>query len=438
MDWAVQARYTLKLNGGLHMPKQLHKSFQDVQVRDLLRRYCKNEIGLRHLKTILKLGRSRIFTLLKRYRADPEVFSIEYRRKNAPHRIQPEIEKNILFELSLEKKMISNPQIKLSCYNYTYIRDRLRDHYGQDVSVPTIIKKAKAGGFYLPKRTKKAHTREVLTNYIGELIQHDSSHHLWAPLAGVKWYLITSLDDHSRYLLYADLVERETSWTHILALESLVLGWGIPFSFYTDSHSIFRFVQGRDSLWRTHHLFTDDTNPQWKQVVQDLGIEVRHALSPQAKGKIERPYGWLQDRLVRTCAREDVRTLDQGRQVLQAELDRYNNRQVHSTTGEIPAVRFHRAKKEKRSLFRDFFIPPPFRSTKDIFCLRLERTVDAYRKVTVRDLVFKLRGVNTHQRVQLRVVFRQEQKIAEIRFWHKEKYLGTQRAKLSDFDEVRF
>ncbi|MCK7501302.1 MAG: hypothetical protein MZW92_72675 [Comamonadaceae bacterium] len=155
MDWAIQAGYTLKLNGGLLMPKQLHKSFQDVQVRELLRRYCKNEIRLRHLKTILKLGRSRIFALLKRYRANPEVFSIEYRRKNAPHRIQPEIEKNILLELSLEKKMIANPQIKLSGYNYTYIRDRLRDHYGQDVSVPTIIKKAKAGNYYLPKGLKK-------------------------------------------------------------------------------------------------------------------------------------------------------------------------------------------------------------------------------------------------------------------------------------------
>ena len=355
------------------MPKQLHKSFRDSQIRDLLRRYVRNEIKIAHLKTILKIGRSRIFVLLKRYKEDPEGFSIEYRRRNAPHRIASEIEKNIISELRTEKTLIQNPQIKLRCYNYTYIRDRLRDHYGQNVSVPTIIKKAKEGGFYLRKPARRAHTREVLTNYIGELVQHDSSHHLWAPLSGTKWHLITSLDDHSRYLMYADLVERETSWDHICALESLVLRWGIPFSFYTDSHSIFRFVQGRDSIWRTHHLLTDEVDPQWKQVVRELGIEPRHALSPQAKGKIERPYGWLQDRLVRTCSREDVRTIDQGREVLQAEKDRYNNRQVHSTTGEIPAIRFHRAQKEKRSLFREFMIPPPFLSTKDIFCLRMER-----------------------------------------------------------------
>lgn len=420
------------------MSKQLHKSFRDAQVRDLFDRYGRGEIRLKHLLTMLKLGRSRIFALLKRYRTDPEAFSVEYRRRTAPHRLAPAVEKNILHELRIEKRLIDDPQVKLWGYNYTYIRDRLRDHYGQRVSVPTIIKKAKSGGFYLPRPAKKAHTREVLSNYIGELVQHDSSHHLWAPLAGVKWHLITSLDDHSRYILYADLVERETSWDHIRALEGLVLRWGIPFSLYTDSHSIFRFVQGRDSLWRTHHLFTDDVEPQWKQVVSDLGTELRYALSPQAKGKIERPYGWLQDRLVRTCAREDVRTIDAGRKVLHAELDRYNNRQVHSTTGEIPAIRFHRAQTEKRSLFREFAVPPPFLSTKDIFCLRLERTVDAYRKVMIRELAFKLSGVEPRDRVHLRIVLRREQGIAEIRFWHEAKYLGSQKARLEDLEGVRF
>lgn len=77
------------------------------------------------------------------------------------------------------------------------------------------------------------------TNYIGELVQHDSSHHHWSPYAASKWYLITSLDDYSRKLLYAELVEKETSWDHISALESVVLDWGAPNAYYTDCHSIF-------------------------------------------------------------------------------------------------------------------------------------------------------------------------------------------------------
>ena len=52
----------------------------------------------------------------------------------------------------------------------------------------------------------------------------------------------------------------------------------------------------------------------------------------KAKGKIERPYGWLQDRLVRTCVREDVREIKDAQMVLNQEACRYNYRQVHSTT----------------------------------------------------------------------------------------------------------
>ena len=80
-------------------------------------------------------------------------------------------------------------------------------------------------------------------------------------------------------------------------------------------------------------------------------MDVSYALSPQAKGKIERPYRWLQDRIVRTCALENLSAIEEVRSVLKEELDRYNNYQVHSTTGEIPSIRFEKARKEGNSLY---------------------------------------------------------------------------------------
>ena len=159
------------------------------------------------------------------------------------------IEQNILKELSIEKKTIQNKEIPLKSYNYSYIKDRLRTTYHQKVSLPTIIDRAKKHGSISRNPKRPAHDREVLTHYVGELIQHDASYHLWAPAAQEKWYLITSLDDYSRFILYAALVNNETSWTHILALQTVILRYGLPYSYYVDSHSIFRFVQGRDSLW---------------------------------------------------------------------------------------------------------------------------------------------------------------------------------------------
>ncbi len=420
------------------MAKQLHKSFRDRQVKALLQSYINKEVELRYVLDILKIGRSRFFCLLKEYRSDPSQFSISYKRKTVTRKICPEIEKNILRQLRWEKRLIENPDIPIRSYNYSYIRDLLWQKYQQKVSVPTIIKRAKEHDFFLRRRKRKAHDREVLTNYIGELIQHDSSHHKWSPYASAKWYLITSLDDYSRKLLYAELVERETSWAHIFALESVVLCYGAPYAYYTDCHSIFRFVQGRDSIWRKHYLQTDDVDPQWKQVLLECHIEPRYALSPQAKGKVERPYGWLQDRLIRTCARENIKTIDEAREALRSEVNRYNNHQVHSTTGEIPSLRFQRAQEEKKSLFREFVVPPPFKSTKDIFCLKTERVVNPYRKISFNNLEFKLSGVSIRDTIQLRIAPNQETGMAEIRFWCENELIAIQNVRLEDIKLVHF
>ncbi len=262
---------------------QLHKRFTSDQVKELLERYLKNEVERKYIQEILGICRRRFFMLLKQYKENPPHFTIQYQRTAPPRSICPEIEQTILKELAIEKEIIRNKEIPLTSYNYSYIRDRLRKTYRQKVSLNTIINRAKKHGFYLKKPQRSIHDREVLTRYAGELIQHDSSHHLWAPAAQEKWYLITSLDDYSRFLLYAVLVRKETSWTHILALQTIILRYGLPYAYYVDSHSIFRFVRGRDSLWYKHHLLTDETTPQWKQVLQDCNVKVTHSLSPQAR-----------------------------------------------------------------------------------------------------------------------------------------------------------
>jgi len=240
--------------------------------------------------------------------------------------------------------------------------------------------------------------------------------------------LITSLDDFSRLILYAVLLRRESVWAHIHALEQLILRHGLPYSIYVDCHSIFRFVRGRDELHYKHHLMTDDIDPQWKQIVKELGIKPIYALSPQAKGKIERPYRWLQDHLVRTCIREDVSRIREANRILGLEVHEYNYKRIHSTTGEIPFTRFQRAMKEKQSLFREFKLIVPFQSTKDIFCLRFERTADAYRKISFNNVEFKPNGVSPYDRVMLKI-YPLNHTLSEIRFWNNNKLVDIQRTK---------
>ena len=417
---------------------QIHKEFTDSQVKELIERYLKREIKIHYVLEILGIKRSRFFVLLKQYKECPNKFSIQYLRNTKTRTIPQAVEDNIIKELRIEKDMIENIEIPLRYYNYSYIRNLLEERYNQKVSLSTIIDRAKKNDFYLKRNPRKAsHDREVLTNYIGEIIQHDSSYHLWSPPAKEKWYLITSLDDFSRFILYATFLRKETSWAHILALQTVILKHGSPFLYYVDSHSIFRFVQGRDSVWRKHYTLTDEADPQWKQVMGDCNIKVTYALSPQAKGKIERPYRWLQDRVIRTCVRDNVTDIKQAQGVLNYEVHRYNYKQLHSTTQEVPYFRFQRAFKEKRSLFREFRVRPPFQSVKDIFCLRVNRTIDPYRKISINNLQLKVNNATPRKIVTLRI-YPLSNDISEVRFWCDDNLIDIQRVKNTDLRVVHF
>ena len=154
--------------------------------------------------------------------------------------------------------------------------------------------------------------------------------------------------------------------------------------------------------------------------------------------KNSRSNGWLQDNIVRTCVRENVREIEGGRDVLRCEVDRYNYRQLHSTTGEIPWIRFNRALNEKKSLLREFSIRPPYQSPKDIFCLRDHRVVDKYAEISFKSIWFNLPTSAINRKVGLRISPDLETGVAEVRFWYGGKLLNTQRVKNNDLNLFHF
>jgi hypothetical protein len=409
----------------------------EEQVRAIFDNYVSGEITAQNARENLILKRSQFFDLVKAYRNQPDSFTITPAKKDNSHlKISKDTEKLIIKELKQEKQLIDNKNIPVRYYNYSAIRDELFKTYQVKVSVPTIIARAKDHGFYLPKKEKKVHDHEVITNFAGELIQHDSSLHQWSPFSSDKWYLITSLDDYSRGLLFADLFEHESSWVHITSIESVVSTYGCPLKYYPDQHSIFRYVRERDKFtpWYTAHKFTDEVDPQFKQVLKDCGTEVTYALSPQAKGKIERPYRWLQDRMVRACAKNHITEIADARKILKELVHDYNYRWVHSTTKEIPMVRLEGASGSGKSLFRPLTIKPPFVSAKDIFCLRSQRVVNGYRKIIFKQAEFSVPKSLPRDTVDLRIVPNIKKGLAEVRIWNKNELVSIQLAKHEDLE----
>jgi hypothetical protein len=403
---------------------QLHKRFTAEQVKVMLKGYSQGSLSRADVQEVLGIGKTRFFALLKTYQQAPDTFSLDYHRQTSGH-LSMETEDAISQALLQEKELVDNPELPIHSYNYSAMRDRLKKT-GYQVSATTITKRAKAQGCYLPARKHKAHTREVITSAPGALIQHDASTHQWSPYANEKWVLITSIDDYSRKLLFADFFEQESTWAHISAAQNLFQAYGTPLRYYVDNLRVFRFVQNRDSFWRKHKLLTDEVDPQWRQVMRTMGVDVTYALSPQAKGKVERPYRWLQDRIVRTCALEKLTCIEEGRQVLRDELVRYNDHQVHSTTGEIPTIRFAKAQEIGTSLFRPFALPKPYTSLKDVFCLHDTRTVNGYQRISLFNQEIRLPNVPLREDVNLHLVPDFVRNHLEVRIWWQNRLVSTQ------------
>lgn len=418
--------------------QQIHKRLVKEQVVAILENYLAKEISVKEAMESLELKKTQFFCLAAKYKNGVKDFDIEYKRREA-HKISNKAEQAILIELKAEKKLIDNRDLPISHYNYSAIKDDL-EKKKIIVSLPTIISRAKTNDFYQRIIFKKIHDREVLTNLVGELAQHDSSHHLWSPLMDQKLYLITTIDDFSRLILYAEFVEQENVWAHILALKSVFLQYGCPLRYYSDQHAIFRYVKDRDKNrpWNNYTKFTDEVDPQWKQVLNECKVSAVYALSPQAKGKIERPYRWLQERIVRTAVKQNIKTIAGLKRILKDLVNTYNTKWVHSTTKEIPIIRFENAIRQNKSLFKTFKPESTQQTIDDIFCLRMRRVVDSYRKISIDGFELRVPNGAPRQTVDLKIAPDLEKGLIKIRFWQENIFLGEVLEKLENLPKVRF
>ena len=97
-----------------YIVKQLHKKFNDGQVKDLLTRYLKKKVEREEIQKVLDIKKTRFFALVKRLKDDPENFSILYSRRVPTRKISKDIERNIVKELKIEKDLIKNKDIPIN------------------------------------------------------------------------------------------------------------------------------------------------------------------------------------------------------------------------------------------------------------------------------------------------------------------------------------
>jgi len=238
----------------------------------------------------------------------------------------------------------------------TLASEKLLESKGIKISKEKLRQIMLARGLWQRRRRRKEiHQWRERKAYFGEMVQMDGSHHDWLEGRGPKMILMGYVDDATGDI-FGRFYDYEGVYSAMDSLERYIRLYGLPVSLYLDKHSTYKTTRqpSTDELLRGESAET-----QFERAGRELGIEIIHAHSPQAKGRIERVFGTLQDRLVKEMRLAGVTTLEEANNYLERFLPLYNKR-------------FARAPLREGNLHRSL---PRGIKLQSIFCIKGARTI---------------------------------------------------------------
>ena len=228
------------------------------------------------------------------------------------------------------------------------------------------------------RRRKKVHQWRERKHYYGEMIQMDGSHHDWLEGRGADMVFMGYVDDATGRA-YGRFYDYEGVYPAMNSFERYIRRYGLPVSLYLDKHSTYKTSRepSMDELLRGEGAKT-----QFERACRELQIEVIHAHSPQAKGRIERTFGTLQDRLIKEMRLASISTEEEANEFLERYLPIYNKR-----FGKEP--------------FREADLHRPLSKgirLRDIFCIKGRRTITKAYTVKWKGRLFLIENPTIAQR----------------------------------------
>ena len=242
-------------------------------------------------------------------------------------------------------------------FNDHHLHEKLIEQEGLSLSRETLRRLLRTSGIGSPrKRRSPAHRqRRRRAGREGELVQLDGSPHNWLEGRGPDLTALGMQDDATGKILAAQFFSSETAEGYFRLLESLLRRFGVPLAFYGDRSGIFL---RHDDHWTIEEELAGKRQPtQFGRALDQLGITFLAAQSPQAKGRIERLWGVLQDRLCSELRLAGAHDLASANRVLHRFVSDYNRR-------------FARGSREATEIWR----PAP-ENLERICCFQHERVV---------------------------------------------------------------
>lgn len=202
----------------------------------------------------------------------------------------------------------------------TLAHEKLVEVHGLSLSVESVRQLMIKAGLWKGKRRKTVHIHQMRPrrSCYGELVQIDGSAHAWFETRGPKCCLHVFIDDATSQLMALQFAPQECTQGYFDALQYYLAHHGRPQTLYSDRHGIFR-VNIAEA-----HKSTGET--QFSRALRELGIELICANSPQAKGRVEKANGTLQDRLVKELRLRGISDITAANAFMPEYIEMYNAR----------------------------------------------------------------------------------------------------------------
>jgi len=221
---------------------------------------------------------------------------------------------NRKFAVSFQRKVLARVGQRYADFGPTLAAEHLAQE-GLALSRETLRNWMTQAAFWRPRRqrVKKIHVWRERRASFGELVMQDSSPFRWLEDRGPACQLIAVIDDATSRI-HAQFVEHDTTEENLRTLGGWLRRYGRPLAHYTDKNSIFR--SNRPAAI-SEQLRGERAHSQFGRALQELGIEWIAAQSPQAKGRIERLFATLQDRLVKEMRLAGIASIEAANHFLE-------------------------------------------------------------------------------------------------------------------------
>lgn len=257
--------------------------------------------------------------------------------------------------------------------NFIRFQEILEEDYNIKISYTALYKFLKSKGAKSPRKHKKAkaHNRRQERASSGELLQVDGTTHRFFYNDDKEYCLHGFIDDATHQITGLYMCENECMHGYLEVTRQTIKNFGVPLAFYADGSSIFFPKDNHLSIEEQLAGITKPTT-QYGRMMQDLGVDLIHAGSSQAKGRIERLWNTLHDRLRTEFRRHNISDIEGANEFLKSYISKYNKK-------------FGIAPREEKSSFMEL---PPYINLDYLLSVKYTRSVDVSNCISHKGITF--------------------------------------------------